>query len=1530
MPKPLVNNKIIYPNFFGRIAQHEDFLNQGVRKGDSPTFASLQLTGDATIEGNLYVQGNTTVLNTNIIEFEDNIITINRLETGAGVTANLSGFEIDRGSYENYRVVFNELDDTFRIGVISNTQAVATREDSPLSNGVAIWNNATKRLDSRNSVDIDLSYNSTTNSTSISTGSLKLAGGMGISKNVHLGGKMSLVGSNDSHKSELWTDPSTNYFYLTSPSDIYLTPSTKIRIPYDRPITLGADTQSIAANSLTKDINVNGDGHINFTIPFGKRINVPNGIPITFATQNEKIYTDSSNNMVVTGSQDVIITPGPSKKVLLLQDVPLSFANASQYISGNVANDLNIVAGNNIYISPGSTMNIVIPTDAGIKFGNIGTQRITANSSSELNILASSDIKLSSGTSVRIPVNIPLAFGANNTEKITSDNSNNISINAGGTIRSSAARVIDTRNSTSASSGALVVDGGTGIAKDLNVGGNVLVAGNLTVSGTTTTVDTQTILVKDNLLVLNSAPYPSADGGLLIKRGPVDIGSTYAGLFYKESTDEYTFAYTSNDPGSSAVIIDNYIPLRARKLILTSTEDDSINVSSGALVSNGGGYFAKSLVVAGYGMTVGSLFVSGGTVVTPNLLSTDSTISNLLVANKAIFSSTSPNAVDVYGGLTAFADTTINGVLYIANTSLSTSLSSGSLKTLGGVSILCSQNSASRTSGGALTVAGGAAINGDVYIGGQLFGVDGTTLLNLRLISTAPSTDVSTGALISLGGISVANTVNAVSSSNGGALTIAGGGAVSKDLIVGGDLRVDSLMTIVGDATFENDATFNERILYKGNGMLASISNTSGSAMWTLLGTIDDNSKAQLKVVCNDSSLDMSVAVSGTTCTSSHKYTGRVIGNIPSTAVYKDNTDAFKLFVKNPSNSVATLHVLVNTGSPFIPVINTPPNGLWTSVYETETLPSTMSVEFGDSTAHGTTNIVDNFPKVGFNNTLSNSSRNVGVLLQRFQVPNDTLSGDVVNEPPAFVDVLPNQSSIQITQVKLSNSANGDDDFYNGWWISVGTQCRQIIAYNGAQRLATLSTPWTTAPTAGGTANLYNKHFVSSYFDESDKTVHISYAASVNDISISRVDWADVSLNNLIINSTRPSSNSSSGSLLTFGGISINNTNDASSYTSGGCLTVRGGSAIGKTLFVKDAVNIGADFTSGSSSLNIIQPSSTMSFVNNTSGVSYIDFTNTSPSKRFGILFDNNVLCLTSSTSNTKPDVSFKSLCVTTSGNIGIHTTTNVYSPLTLSSNSFVSTNGKTGYIGLVGGNSNSNDALTGGRIVAFGNNHATYPGDIHVCSGTTGSIHLKTNGDINQLTINSSGNVHISSTALSKNASTGSLISSGGIGIRCTENSESSSNGGALTVGGGGSFSKDLFVGGNLYISGSISADGSVLTPSFSFSNTDNCTIVGFTNNKLLTVSTEAIFSFSVWATPSTSSSPCGFEFSLPYRTNGFFDRGDFIASCTGWTDDAAVIPLFNVLSTGVKGAARGLVKFQSVSTATHYFSIICRYTMA
>jgi hypothetical protein len=55
-------------------------------------------TGTVEISGNLLVRGETTTINTAQLDIEDNIITLNSGETGAGITLNDAGFKIERGT----------------------------------------------------------------------------------------------------------------------------------------------------------------------------------------------------------------------------------------------------------------------------------------------------------------------------------------------------------------------------------------------------------------------------------------------------------------------------------------------------------------------------------------------------------------------------------------------------------------------------------------------------------------------------------------------------------------------------------------------------------------------------------------------------------------------------------------------------------------------------------------------------------------------------------------------------------------------------------------------------------------------------------------------------------------------------------------------------------------------------------------------------------------------------------------------------------------------------------------------------------------------------------------------------------------------------------------------------------------------------------------------------------------------------------------------------------------------------------------
>ena len=77
--------------------------------------------GEVKVIGNLVVEGSTVVVDTTNLAIEDNIIVLNKNEVGPGVTKEISGIEIDRGtgadpSYNRAAFFFDETDDSWSIG----------------------------------------------------------------------------------------------------------------------------------------------------------------------------------------------------------------------------------------------------------------------------------------------------------------------------------------------------------------------------------------------------------------------------------------------------------------------------------------------------------------------------------------------------------------------------------------------------------------------------------------------------------------------------------------------------------------------------------------------------------------------------------------------------------------------------------------------------------------------------------------------------------------------------------------------------------------------------------------------------------------------------------------------------------------------------------------------------------------------------------------------------------------------------------------------------------------------------------------------------------------------------------------------------------------------------------------------------------------------------------------------------------------------------------------------------------------------
>jgi len=1521
MPKPIVNNKITYQNVYGRVITHENFLDQSVRRGDSPTFANLRLTGDAYIEGNLYVEGNSTILDTNVIEFEDNIFLINRLETGSGVTLNQSGLEVERGSLENYRLVFNEADDTLRSGFISDLQAVATREDNPLLNGVMVWNDVRKRLDATNTITIDMSISSTTNSASNTSGCLKLSGGLGVIKDATIGGELSLTGSNNANKSVMYTDKVTNTFHLTTPEDIYLTPLSRVRLPFDKFLSFGTTEQSISVASADKRMTIRGYGDIFFNLEANKRISIPNLIPLTFSTQNEKIYTDGFNNMVIAGQQDIEFRPGATKKVFIPANIPLAFGDANQKVSANLLNDLTMAAGNHIYLTPGTNLDVRLPTNNFLKFGDTGSQRITSNGSNDLTIMGSNNIYLTpSSGSVQVPFARAISFG-------------------------------DTQqNVTGFSNGSLVVAAPTSVnlsTGTVYVSNDLTISGNFTVLGTTTILNTETVTVGDNLIVVNSGPVPLTDGGLLVKKFVSGTsGSTnYAGVLYKNSTQEFAFAYSSTDPGLIPVTIEGYVPLRAHGVTLVSTENAIGVGTGGTLTVLGGGAFSR----------------------------------------------------DLHVGATLYSSHLNTVTQRITSSAPSTTSTSGALVVVGGISVACSENATSQTVGGGMTMAGGVSIGKDLYLGGDQYNYGTTyyksggslivcennndakftveldpTTNDLSIIrnggersirvdyatgqthlgNTTESQGPSSASFVLSGGISIGSTQVATSLTSGGGITVVGGASVGKNVWIGGDVNLTSTtnasgitegaLHVAGGTGIEKqlhvggETVLYSRLVYTENGMFETVKNTTGSSQWYYFGEITGYSDIEFS--CDSAStLRFSVHIDDTTVSYGHSITDNN-GGI-GVVVYDDS----HLFMKVDSNTTTNVRVYQQKGGRFNIVsegTGVTPDGTtsgftggWVKSYDTRNSDATKKFTIGDLTVDGQhLYVADPVPMIGYNNDSVSSTRDVGLLFARYQRSNDTASGDVVSGTYNESDVLPAQISVTNTQIKLSTNANATDHYYKNWWIKVTTgsnqnQVRQIVSYNGAQRVAVIDVPWTGAnPIVGDTVYLYNHSMTSMYFNEGDSRFKLAYVTNDDDTNeITLQNHADLEVDALYISDTTASTNVSMGGLISAGGISVNNTTDSVSCTSGGGFTTLGGMGVRKVLRVGDSVNIGEENDNITSSLQIAQTASTVRLEHNANSYSSIAFGERGSNLEFGMVMNSStgIFSLTHTTNSQEPLLADKLINVSSAGNIAIGTTTFTTDLVTVGLNSYLSVDSDSGFLGIVGGMSST----SGSKVIVSGVNSVS-SGSLRLYSGSSGDIQMYTSSELERLSIDQQGTVKIHATTTTTASSIGSLVVSGGLGVNCTVDSSSASAGGGLTIAGGAAIGKDLYIGGGLNVYGDVFLEESVRTPVISFSNTIGCTVVEAGNVQLCRTNDQRMLSMFISVLPDSSSQNCEVQFDLPERTTVLGYRTDVIAHCGGYSDNTELVNLYNTLCVGVVGTTRAIVKFQSVSTAMHYITLILRYT--
>jgi hypothetical protein len=385
----------------------------------------------------------------------------------------------------------------------------------------------------------------------------------------------------------------------------------------------------------------------------------------------------------------------------------------------------------------------------------------------------------------------------------------------------------DATNSTNG--GCLTVSGGAAVAKKLYVGSNLNVTGETSLSSTLVVTDAATF--SNNVTINNGSSITVNDTNKQFSAiaGALEVSNTinsetngHARFLTHSDGVAYIQTGTEKVENSAAdLFIGNYycdITTSTRKIIFKANGNVGIGMATPSRVLDITGTFGATGAA-----TLGStLAVTGATTLSSTLAVTGATtLSNTLSATGAVtFSNTTDAISNTTGGcLTISGGAAVAKKLFVG-TDLSIGGNSGlngTLNVSGAVSITNTTDASSISSGGSLTISGGTAIAKKLYVGTD-FSVTGNSSLTGTLGVTGAATFSSTVSIS--GAFTLSNTSDATSSTNGGCLTVSGGAAVAKKLYVGTDFSVGGNSSMTGSFSVTGAATLSNNLSVSGDSTL--------------------------------------------------------------------------------------------------------------------------------------------------------------------------------------------------------------------------------------------------------------------------------------------------------------------------------------------------------------------------------------------------------------------------------------------------------------------------------------------------------------------------------------------------------------------------------------------------------------------------------------------------------------------------------------------------------------------------------------
>jgi hypothetical protein len=738
------------------------------------------------------------------------------------------------------------------------------------------------------------------------------------------------------------------------------------------------------------------------------------------------------------------------------------------------------------------------------------------------------------------------------------------------------------------------------------------------------------------------------------------------------------------------------------------------------------------------------------------------------------------------------------GIAVITSTENSINKSTASLIVYGGASILKDSNfyglltlsnttNSYNTSDGSLVIDGGIGLRQNLNIGGI------TTLFN----STSSQNNTS-GALISIGGISIRNTTDSISFTSGGALTVSGGVSIKKTLFANiinsnnatisniniNDLLSNNLTSIyasineltVGNIISSNLVSLNisSNNLYNNFSSISNLNLTYGT-----FGNINTLNQYITNATVNNLTTDTANILNFTS--SSANIDTLTVGNLHVNNNFEYNDIVTNLSTANIVNNFATIGSMTLT------------NGTFGILYGSNLDITNITNSNLLNTNLFNTNLSSNNAHI-INQTVSNSIITSASIANLFVSSTVFINNSTINNLIAT-----NITSNNV--VTITSSINNLLNIYttSGFLILTGTtpsyssSTGTLISYGGISiNVTENSTSYTNGGSltiAGGASIAQDLYVGNNIFTINSSSENLS--ASISTIASligSNIEYFNSKFNNLFLSGTNSSLNSTTGTLVSYGGVSINCTDDVTSNTNGGGLTLAGGATIYKSLLVGGTISSNVI---SSETLSVLTAS-----INNFSNInSTITNLNASSINSISI----NSVSLTSNNS-LLTNVSFNSL-------IGNYIDSNIIINNTFTSLFSTISN-------LVNSNSTINSLqLTNGT---FGALSGTYlkTNNATLSSLVSNNI-ITTNQTVSQLssTFNTLGSIIITSFLPSINKTTASVILSGGLTVNSTVNATSFTNGGGITLSGGLSVLQDVYISGYTNLNNNLDLNNNIIT---------------------------------------------------------------------------------------------------------------------